>query len=66
MSGDPGLLARAMALARALRQQTPGAAQAGAEAISKQLPAALMPRAAIEEDRRRKAAMDQMLMDANR
>ena len=41
-------------------------AQAGAEALSQVLPSPVMPRAAIEEDRRRKAAMDQMLRDAAR
>lgn len=59
-------VARAMALVRALRNPTPDSARAGAEDISRALPALVMPRAAIEEDRRRKAAMDQMLLDASK
>ncbi len=42
------------------------AARAGAEQIARKLPSAVMPMQAIDEDRRRKAQMDQMLRDASR
>lgn len=41
-------------------------AKQGAESIARRLPSAVMPMQAIEEDRRRKAAIDQMLEDAGR
>lgn len=61
-----GTLSPLKALAAALRRRFSGqttderaeGARAGAEEVSKRLPEAVMPRSAIEEDRRRKAMID--------
>lgn len=55
---SPGFVAALVAALRKFQARDPGLAHEASEEISKKLPSAVMPRGAIEEQRRRMAQID--------
>lgn len=59
-SQSPGFVAALVAALRNFQSRDPELAEEASEEISKKMPAALMPRGAVEAQRRRMAQLDEL------